>query len=563
MADNIFPFPALPAEQAKANKDRSAQLFDWARTVLKDLGITQAIKDASSLEELRSITLTQYEAEIALAIRDALHPAKKGPADPGKPAEYFVGLNAGSLRRIIENQLVDLKKDREKTLRADRQPWEDKLILNKDGTVKPNLANLVLILRESPHWKGVFGYDDFNNRVVIRSKPPWGWGKDRKGRTDTPLSDHHETQTRVWFQREYRINPTLGDVGRAVQAAAKARSFHPVRDYFGALKWDGKPRLDMWLVRYFHAEDSDYIRAIGPRWLLSSVARIFEPGCKADHVLVLEGPQGKRKSDALRTVAVEDAWFSDRLSHMGTKDAMIDVAGTLIIELSELEALARAASSTTKSFITSQTDKFRPPHGKHRIAVPRQCVFAGTINPPIGGYLKDATGARRFWPVECIGSVDSDGLKRDRDQLWAEAVSRYRAGEKWWLETPELEALATAEQAARFKVDIWEEPITAWLRRGKRDDITVWEVVEGALGYPTDKASQSIVNRVQKVLTRIGFRQHRVVAKDRPGREVRYRLDPVAAPDFFLPDQPDDPDHPTTKPKTTKTTKTTKRSKRR
>jgi predicted P-loop ATPase len=423
--------------------------------------------------------------------------------------------------------------------------------LNKDGTIKPILANLILILCHSPAWKNVLGYDDFNARVVIRGRPPWG-----EERPDAPLTDHHEAQVRVWFQREAKINPALGDIGRAVQAAARTRSFHPVLDYFKGLKWDGVPRLDHWLSTYFKAEDTPYVRAIGPRWLISAVARIYQPGCKVDHILVAEGLQGKRKSDALRTLAVRDQWFSDRLSHLASKDAMLDVAGVLIVEISEMDALTKASSSTAKSFITQQTDRFRPPYGKHITTLPRQCVFAGTINPQIGGYLKDATGARRFWPVAC-GLVDRDGIERDRDQLWAEAVQRYEAGKPWHLETAQLEALATAEQAARFKIDMFEEPIIEWLckrLRNRKDGVTVWDVVEGALKYSRGDATQTIINRAQKVLTRLGFQQHRVRAPG--GRENRYSLDPIAL-EKFLRDHPDQPDHPAKKPTTT--TKSTKR----
>ena len=121
----------------------------------------------------------------------------------------------------------------------------------------------------------------------------------------------------------------MGDVGRAVQAAARANPFHPVRDYFEALSWDGRSRLETWLIDYFRADDSSYIRAIGPRFLISAVARIFQPGCKVDYCLILESSQGKIKSEALRTLAVQDMWFVDRLSHIASKDAMIEMAGVL------------------------------------------------------------------------------------------------------------------------------------------------------------------------------------------------------------------------------------------
>ena len=161
---------------------------------------------------------------------------------------------------------------------------------------------------------------------------------------------------------------------------------------------------------------------------MSAVARIYRPGCKVDHVLVLEGPQGRQKSEALRMLAKNDSWFTDRLSHVASKDAVLEIAGVLIVEIAEMDALTKATSSAQKSFLTRRRDRFLPPYGKHPINLPRQCVFAATINPTVGGYLKDPTGARRFWPVACRGMIDRDGLEKVRDQLWAEAVHQFKAG---------------------------------------------------------------------------------------------------------------------------------------
>jgi predicted P-loop ATPase len=379
--------------------------------------------------------------------------------------------------------------------------WTDELKLDKHGGVRPILSNLILFLRHHPHWQGVLGFDEFNARVVIRKHPPWG--------EETPgahWNDHHESLTRVWFQRE-DINASLGDVSRAVQAAARSNPFHPVREYLDALVWDGVPRLDTWLVTYFRADDTAYIRAIGPRFLISAVARIYDPGCKVDTMPIFEGPQGKQKSEAIRTLAVKDAWFTDRLSHVASKDAAIETAGVWFIEVAEMDALVRASSSAAKGFVTRRVDRFRPPYGRHTTPLRRQCVFAGTINPPVGGYLKDPTGARRFWPVACHGMVDLDGIKRDRDQLHAEAAHRFKAGAKWWMDTPELEALAKAEQDARFKTDVWQDPIKLWL--GKRKNVSISEVLKGALGITKREQTRSAEMRVASILTHLGFEKYR------------------------------------------------------
>lgn len=463
---------------------------------------------------MRLVTFDADDAEVTLAIRDALHPAT------GHRQEHFRGLSERGLRQILKSRFAELKKTREAALRRGKQPdWTDQLILNAAGKIVPNLANLILMLREAPKWKGVLAYDEFNARVVIKGRPPWG-----QEAPNTPWTDHHESQVRVWFQREGRISPSAGDVGRAVQAAARHNRFHPVRDYFEALVWDGVPRLESWLQRYFHVEDIEYVRAIGPRYLISAVARIYEPGCKVDHTLVPEGPQGRQKSEALRTLAIKDEWFTDRLSHLASKDAALETTGVLLVEIAEMDALIKATSSTAKSFLTRRYDRFRPPYGKHPINLPRQCVFAATINPPVGGYLKDPTGSRRFWPVACRGVIDRDGLEKVRDQLWAEAVHRYKAGASWWLETPELEALATAEQTARFVIDAWEEPVREWL--GDRNDAgRLEQVLEHALGLAREHQTQSAQKRVVGILTHMGFEKRRIRTGE--GREHRYQRDPI------------------------------------
>jgi predicted P-loop ATPase len=500
-------------DHARAGTQRNRRLFDWAEAVLAKLRLDKAVAAARTVDELRRITFDLDSAEVTLAIRDALHPAT------GHPQEHFRGLKEGGLKLILKNRFTELKKAQEAILLRGKQPdWTDKLILDRDDKILPNLANVILILTEAPKWKGVLGYDEFNARVVIRKRPPWG-----DEMTDSPWTDHHESLARVWFQTE-NINPSAGDIGRAVQAAGRNNPFHPVRDLLDSLVWNGVPRSETWLVRIFHAPDTPYIRAIARRYLISAVARILVPGCKADHMLTLEGPQGRSKSEALRALAMRDEFFTDRLSHVQSKDAALEMTGVWIVELAEMDALARATASATKSFLTRRTDRFRPPFGKHMTALPRQCVFAGTVNPPENGrYLKDPTGARRIWPVACQGMIDLAGLMAEREQLWAEAVHRFRAGEPWWLDTPELEALATAEQARRLVIDSWADPISDWL--GDRMNVSVTEILLHVFGIAEGASNHSAEIRVAKILKKhLGFKKGRPQKKGE--RENRYYREP-------------------------------------
>ena len=220
---------------------------------------------------------------------------------------------------------------------------------------------------------------------------------------------------------------------------------------------------------------------------------IYEPGCQADHVLILEGPQGKGKSTALRILG--EPFYSDDIAELGTKDASLGTAGVWIVELPELDAMTRAEVSKIKSFVSRRTDRFRPPYGRRLIEAHRQCVFAGSVNH--GEYLKDETGGRRFWPVQC-GSINLDTLRRDKDQLWAEAVDRYRKGERWWLDTQELINAATAEQEARYQPDPWEGVIGDWI--DGRSEVTTADVLREALYKQTGQWTRADEIRVGMIL---------------------------------------------------------------
>jgi predicted P-loop ATPase len=387
--------------------------------------------------------------------------------------------------------------------------WIAELTLNSQGVPLGNLRNVLHTLRHAVEWLAVLAYDEFAARVVTQKPLPRG------DRAVEKWTDDHDTRACEWMQ-ERGLPANVGVVGRAIQTVARENPVHRVRNYLHALNWDGKPRLDTWLTRYLGVEDSPYVRAVGDRFLISAVARVEQPGCKADQVLILEGPQGILKSSALQALA--NPWFSDRISNVSSKDAAMEVAGRWLIEMSELDALTKASNSAIKSFVSRRSDRFRPPYGKHVVDQPRQCVFAGTINP-LEGYLNDPTGARRFWPVVC-GDIDLETLVRDRDQLWAEALARFQDGMPWWLDTPELEALAKSEQEARFEVDTWAEKVVRWL--GDRTDVGVGEVLTGALGVAREGWSQTAQNRIAKILVNNGFERYRLGRAGQP-RTSRYR----------------------------------------
>jgi hypothetical protein len=341
---------------------------------------------------------------------------------------------------------------------------------NCEGRILPVLANAIAAFRHAPEWGGVLAFNEFALGTVALKSTPWGIVP--KGE----WSDHEDRRAAEWLQKQ-GILISVEVAGQAVQTAARDHPFHPVKAYLQELVWDGVERLDRWLSTYLGADDTEYSHAIGSRWLISAVARIFCPGAKADCCLILEGPQGIRKSTALRTLAGE--YFTDELAELGSKDAAMQTRGVWIIELSELDSLSHSEVARIKAFMSRTTDRFRPPYGMRLMESLRQCVFAGTVNHST--YLRDETGGRRFWPVTC-GCIDIDTLARDRNQLWAEAKTQFDAGAVWWLETAELVQMASDQQMDRYEGDPWEEVIGPWV--DGRLSVSISEVLQKCVQKP-------------------------------------------------------------------------------
>ena len=241
--------------------------------------------------------------------------------------------------------------------------------------------------------------------------------------------------------------------------------------------------------------------------MIGLVARIRKPGCQADYMPVLEGPQGAKKSTACRILA-GDEYFSDHLPDIQHKDASLHLRGKWLIEVSEMSAMSKADSARLKSYITRRYEKYRPPFGRKEVDEPRQCLFIGTTNEST--YLRDETGARRFWCVK-TGDIDIEALKRDRDQLFAEAVARYERGEPWWPESEFEAEFIKPEQDARYEVDPWEDPIRQYV-----DDpfliekVTVLGIGTWVLDLRRPQMGTATTRRITGILRRLGYKEARI-----------------------------------------------------
>jgi putative DNA primase/helicase len=445
---------------------------------------------------------------------------------------------------VLEKQISELRRRHNATGNIHRQPmhprWASQLRLDLAGTPERNEANIITALSNDEAFAGTLVFDEFRQEIMVTRNLPW---EDSVTIPPRAWSDADDVRCAEWLQRR-EINVAPAMVSRSVGAVARELRMHPVRDYLDHLRWDGVARLERWTIAYLGADDTQLNRAFGSRWMISAVARIMQPGVKADHMLILEGPQGAKKSSAIKTLAGAD-WFTDEIAEIGSKDAAQQMRGIWIIEIAELDAISRAEVSRIKAFLTRTTDRYRPPYERYIVTVPRQCVFAGSVNPET--YLRDETGNRRFWPVRC-GSIDLLALARDRDQLWAEAVSRYREGAIWWLDDTELVASAKAEQDKRYQADAWDARIDRWLSYERRrvnhgygnyddwrdeeverstplTDVSVGEILEGALGIEAARWTRADQMRVTGYLkTRSWERYQARIGTGRDAmREWRYR----------------------------------------
>lgn len=444
---------------------------------------------------------------------------------------------------ILEKQVSELKRRLNTTgdihHRSIRPRWFSQLRLDLAGNPERNEANIITALSNGEAFAGTLVFDEFRQEVLVIRALPW----DEQSLLPRPWTDADDVRCAEWLQRR-EINVAPATVSRAAGVVAREIRIHPVRDYLMGLCWDGLPRLERWVEVYLGAEETALNRAVGSRWMISGVARIMQPGCKVDHMLILEGPQGSKKSSAIKTLAGAD-WFTDELAEIGSKDAAQQMRGVWIVEFAELDAIGRAEVSRIKSFLTRTTDRYRPPYERYVITVPRQCIFAGSVNPET--YLRDETGNRRFWPIRC-GTIDIDALVRDRDQLWAEAVARYRDGAIWWLEEPGLIEAAKTEQDQRYHSDAWDARIDRWLvyerRRVNRgyvgyddwqdeeigraaplNDVSIGEILEGALGIEAARWTRADQMRVAAYLKARNWvrYQARIGAGRESPREWRYR----------------------------------------
>lgn len=361
----------------------------------------------------------------------------------------------------VEDEKVKLRLAKERESQAmeefdgvDEENWQTLLELDKQGRVKDTLTNIANIIRFDPNLKPIV-YNEFKSMLDVIGELPWsqvrpGWG-------DADLAC-----AKLYFERIYGIWSPTKFKDALLAVASAERTYHPIKEYFTTLEWDGAERIDTLLIDYLGAEDTPFVRAVTRKTLCAAVARVYEPGIKYDSILVLNGPQGVGKSTLFALIGRQ--WYSDSLSISDMKDktAAEKLQGYWILELGELAGIKKVDVETVKSFISRTDDKFRQSYGVNVESHPRTNIIVGSTNAE-SGFLRDITGNRRFWPVHVTGKGKYNAWDlTEVDQVWAEAIVKYRTGEELFLKG-EVAAQAYVAQQQAMESDDREGIITDYL----------------------------------------------------------------------------------------------------
>lgn len=361
---------------------------------------------------------------------------KDDEAAPGTPVSRLpsytamsdIAINDEAVRHELAMTRLKELSDQWDDLPEEETDWLKELSVSAKGTFEATIDNASLVLLHDPELRGRYYYDEFRERPVVSGDLPW---EKLAKRSSDCWMDSDDSGLRRHLEKHYGIE-SPSKIRDAVELAMLSCKRHPVREYLNGLTWDGQSRMDTLFIDYLDAADNEYTREVTRKALIGAVARIYSPGCKHDHALVLVGPQGCRKSTTLAKLGRQ--WFSDSLYTVSGKDAYEQVQGHWIIEMGEMAATKKAELEQIKQFMSKQTDSYRAAYARRTQEHPRQCAFFGTTND--NEFMRDSTGGRRFWPVVVTDKGrELGGMLTDEivDQVWAEAVMRYEAGEQWYL----------------------------------------------------------------------------------------------------------------------------------
>lgn len=509
------------SEERESRAGNAGERASDASRSLASMAESQASGDrerSRSADGPRAATDRSQSGEPARGLEGRSSGARAGDGDERDRARYAgngataAGGGARLSQGIHEPNRVELRAGAAHTLTAVRGDGQSQigrwlawgLERNGNGLPLTTLSNAVRCLEADEKLRGLIWFDEFLQRIMRR--PGAGETSSRE------WTDADDINLTLYLQREVGLSKIGIDiVSKAIISVARRDIRHCVRDWLHTLKHDGTLRIEEFMTKVFGAKSNRYTRAVSRNFFVSLVARAYEPGCKCDNIVVLEGAQGLYKSSVLLALVGHGYYTEQHESATNAKAFAEILQGKWLVEVSEMDSFSRADTNRVKQVASCQSDRYRDSYGRYASDHPRQCVMAGTVNKD--DWNKDETGARRFWPIACKGISDIGYVRAWREQLFAEAKDLYlkpgvaceakvriAAGATWWM-VPEAEA--REEQRKRYDADPWIEPVSFWL--GGRNEATVMEIAVTCLRIETRDLDRQRQMRIAGVLRALGW----------------------------------------------------------
>ena len=456
---------------------KAPEKADWGAISGRDVVIWPDFDDPGKGYAKRIIAILR-KTDAAIRVVDV---ERMNPTEPGWDAADWNGTDLVGVPTVTVAEWV-----KGPITQIDTPEWR----LTESGGIKAISHNIVLALEHMPDLKGCLGWDLLTDRAAWRRNPPFL----RAHRT--AIYDQDAAELAFWLAEQIGTDFKSAAALEAIEVSAARHHFHPVQDYLISLKWDGVPRLDTFLSDAFGVSQTDYHASVGKAFLIGAVARVMRPGCQMDTMLVLMGNQGIGKTSAVRSLLPDFGWYAETTESPAQKDFYQGLRGKWIVEIGELHSFKNADWSKIKQMLSAKMDTYRPSYGHFTKDFLRQCVFIGTTNDDT--WNRDPSGARRFWPVRCTES-NIEYILSQRDQLWAEAFSRYSGGEAWWgVEQGE-------EQKSVYEEDAWEIPIRAWVVQNSITVFTAHKVLMDCFGFEVSRYGLKEQNRIAAACRNLGF----------------------------------------------------------
>lgn len=382
---------------------------------------------------------------------------------------------------------------------------QDKYFHRTDsGKIKMDQHNTALMFSPTFPLEGLLAMDLFSHQIIFRRPAPWHTSHDSNVKI---WSDDEALRCRHWLSTNKKYEPSQVLMHEGAVAAAYQYQFHPVKEYFESIVWDGHKRVHNWMHKYLGAEDNDYTRAVGLKVLVACVKRVYEPGCKFDYITVLEGSQRTGKSTAWEILASKP-WFGDSAIDITKEWSIMKTFGKLMYEWGEMETFRKAGTQAMKGYLSSSTDTVRLPYNRMSKDIPRSGIFVGTFNPEKDkdiGWLHDTTGNTRYWVIatSVCGEIRNDKLREARDQLWAEAKVLYESGVPIYFEDVKVIQLAQAEQDKRLGKDSWHDAISTWVNAPHnltKEVFTGDEIFKDCIGGSLERYKRIEMSRISRVM---------------------------------------------------------------